>query len=120
MRAMARFHHLWIVEAELEIRNPVADTSRCERIFAALEKYASDDTDPYPAQAASTDDGWVELTFPVFAPTRFAALAAASAVLAEACRDADADVGVVRLTAGEGSDELVRYRDRTQAMEAER
>ena len=118
---MARFHHLWIVEAELEIRNPDADArSRCERLFAALERYASDDTDPYPAQAASNDDGWAEMTFPVFAPTRFAALAAASALLAEAARDADADVGVVRLTAGEGSEELVRYRGRTQAMEAER
>jgi hypothetical protein len=118
---MARFHHLWIVEAELEILNPAADDeSRCARIFAALEQHASDDTDPYPAQAASTDDGWAELTFPVFAPTRFAALAAASAILAEACRLADADVGVVRLTAGEGSDELLRYRGRTQAMEAER
>lgn len=118
---MARFHHLWIVEAELEIRNPGPESdSRCERLFAALERYASDDTDPYPAQAASNDDGWVEMTFPVFAPTRFAALAAASALLAESCRDADADVGVVRLTAGEGSDELVRYRESTQAMEAER
>jgi hypothetical protein len=118
---MARFHNLWIVEAELEIRNPIAESqSRCERIFAALERYASDDTDPYPGQAASTDDGWVELTFPVFGPTRFAALAAASALLAEACRDAEADVGVVRMTAGEGSEDLLRYRGRTQAMEAER
>jgi hypothetical protein len=118
---MARFHHMWIVEAELEIRNPAAEAqTRCERIFKALERYASDDTDPYPAQAASTDDGWVELTFPVFAPTRFAAVAAGTTVLAEACRDADADVGVVRLTAGEGSEDLLRYRARTQAMEAER
>jgi len=118
---MARFHHLWIVEAELEIHNPAGEAqTRCARIFAALGRFASDDTDPYPAQAASTDDGWAELTFPVFAPTRFAALAAASAILAEACREADADVGVVRLTAGEGSDDLLRYRGRTQAMEAER
>ena len=118
---MARFHHLWIVEAELEIHNPAGeDQTRCARIFAALERYASDDTDPYPAQAASSDDGWAELTFPVFAPTKFAARAAASAILAEACREADADVGVVRLTAGEGSDDLLRYRGRSQAMEAER
>jgi hypothetical protein len=118
---MARFHHMWIVEAELEILNPAAgEQTRCERIFAALERYASDDTDPYPGQAASTDDGWVELTFPVFAPSRFAALAAGSTLIAEACREAEADVGVVRLTAGEGSDDLLRYRNRAQAMEAER
>ena len=121
MRAMARFTHLWIVEAELEIRNPDTDTStRCERIFAALERYASDDTDPYPSQAAATDDCWVELTFPVFAPTRFAALASATTVLAEVCAETETDVGVVRLTAGEGSEELVRYRSRARAMEAER
>jgi hypothetical protein len=118
---MARFHHLWIVEAELEIRNPVdGDRTRCERIFAALERYASDDTDPYPAQAAARDDGWVELTFPIFAPTRFAAVAAGSAVLAQACTEAEADIGVVRFTAGEGSEDLLRYRGRTRAMEAER
>ena len=118
---MARFTHLWIVEAELEIRNPAAEAqSRCERIFAALERFASDDTDPYPAQAATADDGWVELTFPVFAPTRFAAVAAGTTLLAQACAEADADVGVVRLTAGEGSEELVRYRDRTKTMEAAR
>jgi hypothetical protein len=121
MRAMARFHHLWIVEAELEIRNPAAEAeSRCERIFAALERYASDDTDPYPAQAASNDDGWVELTFPVFAPTRFAALAAASTVLAQVCAEAECDVGAIRLTVGEGSEELLRYRERAATMEAER
>ena len=118
---MARFTHLWIVESELEIRNPAAEAkSSCERIFEALERYASDDTDPYPAQAANADDGWLELTFPVFAPTRFAAVAAGTTVLAEACRDAGAEVGVVRVTAGEGSEDLLRYRERTQAMEAER
>jgi hypothetical protein len=118
---MARFTHLWIVEAELEIRNPAAEAqSRCERIFAALERHASDDTDPYPAQAATNDDGWVELTFPVFAPTRFAALAAGATVLAGACAEAETDVGVVRLTAGEGSEELVKYRERTQSMQAVR
>ena len=118
---MARFHHLWIVEAELEIHNPAdGSDTRCERIFGALERFASDDTDPYPAQASSTDDGWIELTFPVFAPTRFAALAAASTVLAQACTEAEADVGAIRLTAGEGTDDLLRYRERTRAMEAER
>jgi hypothetical protein len=118
---MSRFHHLWIVEAELEIRNPAPDAdSRCERIFQALERFASEDTEPYPAQAATNDDGWAELTFPVFAPTRFAAVAAGATLLAEACAEADAEVGVVRLTAGEGSAELLRYRERTQAMEAER
>ena len=121
MRAMARFHHLWIVEAELEIRNPASEAdTRCERIFAALERYASDDTEPYPTQAASHDDGWIELAFPVFAPTRFAALAAAGTLLAQACAEAQADVGIVRLTAGEGSNDLVRYREQASAMEAER
>ena len=118
---MARFTHLWIVEAELEIRNPPDEAETCcERIFAALERYASDDTDPYPAQAANAGDGWVEVTFPVFAPTRFAAVACGATVLAEVSADAGADVGVVRLTAGEGSDDLLRYRDRTRAMEATR
>jgi hypothetical protein len=118
---MARYNHLWIVEAELEIRNPTAEgQTRCERIFTALERFASDDTDPYPGQAATSDDGWVEVTFPVFTPTRWAAIAAGASVLAEACKEADADVGVVRMTAGEGSDELLRYRERTQAMEAAR
>ena len=118
---MTRFHHLWIVEAELEIRNPVTDTdSRSERIFRAFERYASDDTDPYPGQAATSDDGWVELTFPVFSPTRFAALAAGAAMLAQVCAETDTDVGCVRLTVGEGSDDLVRYRERTSALEAER
>src|SRR3954452_9508320 len=121
MRAMARFHHLWIVEAELEIHNPTTDPdSRCERLFEALERFASDDTDPYPSQAASTDDGWVELAFPMFAPTRFAALAAAATLLAQVCAETDTDAGVVRLTAGEGSEELVRYRARAQSMEAVR
>ena len=118
---MARFTHLWIVEAELEIRNAAPEAeNRCERIFEALERYASEDTEPYPAQAANTDDGWVELTFPVFAPSRFAAVAAGAAMLAEVCAEAGCDLGVVRLTAGEGSDELLRYRERTQGMEATR
>lgn len=115
---MADFHHLWIVEAELEIRNPAAEAeTRCERLFAALEKYGSDDTAPYPAQVATNDDGWVECTFPIWAPTRWAAIAAGSAVLAEAAAQAECDVGVVRVGAGESSDELARYRDRTNRFE---
>jgi hypothetical protein len=118
---MARFHHLWIVEAELEIRNPAAEAeTRCERVFRALERYASDETEPYPTQVARTDDGWLELTFPTWAPSRWAAIAAGATVLAEACAEADVDVGVVRLAAGESSDELLRYRDRVHAMEEAR
>jgi hypothetical protein len=118
---MTDFHHLWIVEAEVEIRNPAADAeSRCERLFSALERYASDDTLPYPVQAASSDDGWVETTFPVWAPTRLAAIAAGATVLAEACTRAEVDPGVIRLAAGESSDELDRYHARVQAMEEAR
>jgi hypothetical protein len=118
---MADFHHLWIVEGELEIRNPASEaTTRCERLFAALERYGSDDTSPYPAQAASKDDGWVEVTFPIWAPTPLSAVAAGSAVLAEACATADIDLGVVRLSAAESSDELERYHGRVQAMEEAR
>jgi hypothetical protein len=118
---MADFHHLWIVEAELEIRNPAAEAeSRCARLFDALERYASEDTSPYPAQAATNDDGWVEMSFPVWAPNQWAAIAAGSAVLAEACAKADCDTGVARLTAAESSEEIDRYRDRVQAMEEAR
>jgi hypothetical protein len=120
MRRMTRFHHLWIVEAELEIRNPTsseADT-RCERLFRALERYASEDTEPYPAQVAAGDDGWLEVTFPTWAPTRLAALAAGATVLAEACATADIEPGVVRLAAGESSEELTRYDERVKSMDA--
>jgi hypothetical protein len=118
---MADFHHLWIVEAELEIRNPAngAET-RCERLFRALERYGSDDTAPYPAQAASTDDGFVEVTFPVWAPTQWAAVAAGAALLAQACAEAEVETGVVRVAAAESSDEINRYHDRVQALEAAR
>ena len=116
---MSRFHHLWIVEAELEIRNPAAEAeTRCERLFRALERYASEDTAPYPAQAAAHDDGWVDMTFPVWAPSRWAAVAAGATILAEACATADVDAGVVRLTAGESSEELLKYRERTRTLEA--
>jgi hypothetical protein len=118
---MTDFHHLWIVEAELEIRNPAAEArTRCERLFAALERYGSEDTEPYPAQAAALDDGWVEMTFPVWAATQWAAIAAGGAVLAEACARAEVDVGVARLAAAESSADLDRYHERVQAMESAR
>ena len=116
---MPRFHHLWIVEAELEVTNPATDgAARGDRVYEALERYASDETEPYPLQCRSTDDGWLELAFPVFAATRFAALAAGSALLAEACADAEAGIGVVRLTVGESANEIEGYRERFQRMEA--
>ncbi len=114
---MPRFHQLWIVEAEVEVRNPADDEPRCQRLFDALAQYASEETSPYPTQAARTDDGWVEVTFPVWAPTRWAAIAAGSALLAEACAASDVDPGVTRLAAGESSEELLRYRGRVHAME---
>jgi hypothetical protein len=114
-----RFHHLWIVEAELEIRNPEpGETARGERIFAALLRYASEDTEPYPVQCQRTDDGWLEITFPVFAANPFAALAAGSALLSEACASASADIGVVRLNVGESGHEIEGYRERFHQMEA--
>ncbi len=114
-----RFHHLWIVEAELEVCNPApAGDARGDRIFDALMRYASDDTDPYPMQCRRTDDGWLEITFPVWAATRFAALAAGSALLSEACAHAGADIGVVRLAAGESTQEIEAYRERFQQMES--
>ena len=115
---MPRFHHLWIVEAELEVRNPApGGDARGERIFEALMRYASDDTEPYPLRCQRIDDDWLEITFPVFAATQFSAMAAGSALLAEACTHAGADVGVVRLTAGESTNEIERYRERFHAME---
>ena len=116
---MPRFHHLWIVEAELEIRNPSsAPDARCERLYDALAQYASEETEPYPSQAASRDDGWMELTFPVWAPTQWAAVAAGATVLAEACARCAVEPGVVRLAAGESSSELTSYRNRTRDLEA--
>jgi len=117
---MPGFHHLWIVEAELEVRNPEGQDPRCERLFAGLAKFAGEETSPYPTQAAREDDGWVEVTFPVWAPTRWAAIASGAAVLAEACADSGMDVGVARVTAGESSEELLQYRDRTRGLEATR
>ncbi|HEV2812077.1 MAG TPA: hypothetical protein VGW10_02395 [Solirubrobacteraceae bacterium] len=116
---MPRFHHLWIVEAELEIRNPdPAGDARGDAIFDAVLRYATDDTEPYPVQCQRTDGGWLEITFPVFAATRFAAMAAGATLLSEACARADADIGVVRLTAGESTTEIEGYRERFQQMEA--
>jgi hypothetical protein len=114
-----RFHHLWIVEAELEIRNPSADAvATGDRVYAALERYATEDTAPYPTQCRRTDDGWLELAFPVWAPNRWAAVAAGATVLAEACAHAEVDVGTVRMAAGESFDELRDYRSRIHQMEA--
>ena len=116
---MPRFHHLWIVEAELEVTNPAPDgDSRGDRIYEALMRFASEETEPYPLQCQRNDDGWLELTFPVFAPTPFGALASASALLAGACADADADVPVVRMTVGESTNEIEGYRERFQQMES--
>src|SRR4051812_30148964 len=117
---MSRFHQLWIVDAELEIRNPApdADNSCGARIFEALEAYASDESAPYPAQVVREDDRWAEVTFPVWAPSRFAALAAGATVLAEACGRAAADTGVLRMAAGESVEELHEYRGRVHQMEA--
>ena len=117
---MPGFHHLWIVEAELEVRNPAGDDPRCERLFEALDKFAGEETSPYPTQAAREDDGWVEVTFPVWAATRLAAIASGAALLAETCAGSGVEVGVARLTAGESSEELLRYRDRTRNIEASR
>ena len=64
------------------------------------------------------DDRWLEITFPVWAPTRFAALAAGATVLAEACGRAEADTGVLRMAAGESAEELHDYRGRVHEMEA--
>ena len=115
---MPRFHHLWIVEAELEITNPGADhQSRCDSLYTELERYASEDTAPYPSRIARTDDGWVEVTFPVWAATQWAAVAAGATVLAEACARADVAAGVARMAAGESSEELLKYRNRVREME---
>jgi hypothetical protein len=118
---MARFHHLWVVSAELEIRNPTTSSNdaRCQRVYEALADYGSDETEPYPTQASRSDDGWLEASFPVWAPTRFAAVAAGATLLAEVCTACGVDVGVVRLAAGESADELHDYRARVHAMEVE-
>lgn len=115
---MARFHHLWVVQAEMEIRNPEPEReSRCERVYAALARFASDETEPYPTQVGTTDDGWLQIDFPVWAPTRWAAVAAGATILSEVCAVADVNAGVVRMGAGESADELKSYRTRVHDME---
>jgi hypothetical protein len=86
-------------------------------VYDALARYATEETTPYPSQIASTDDGWLELTFPVWAATQWAAVAAGATVLAEACARADVEPGIVRLAAGESSEELLKYRGRVREME---
>jgi hypothetical protein len=127
---MPRFHHLWIVDVELELRNPApqnrpgetlaadGDRSCAGRIYDALSRYATEESAPYPAEVVREDDRWLEVSFPVWAATRFAALAAGAAILAEACAHAGADTGVVRLAIGESAEELREYRGRVHEMEA--
>src|SRR3954452_16697543 len=119
---MSRFHQLWIVDAELEIRNPApdADNSCGARIFEALEAYASDESAPYPAQGGGQGATWGgggALTLPVCAPGRFAALAAGATVLAEVCGRAETETAVVRLAVGESAAELHGYRSRMHDQE---
>ena len=116
---MSRFHHLWVVDAEIEICNPAPDAedSCGERIYEALSRYASDESEPYPAQVVRQDDQWAELTFPVWAPSRFAAAAAGAAVLADVCAQAAVATGIVRLAIGASADELHGYRSRMRRME---
>jgi hypothetical protein len=111
---MTRFHHTWIVEVELEVTNP---HDRAQRIFDALATYGCEDTEPYPAQTTRADDRWLEVAFPVWAPTQWAAIAAGSSMLAEACARAGAEVGVVRVAAAESSRQHEQYRERVRAME---
>ena len=116
---MTRFHQLWIVDAEVEISNPEPDNdpSCGGRIYDALSRHATDESAPYPAQVVRADDRWLQVTFPVWAPTRFAAIAAGATVLAQACGLAAAETGVVRIGAGESVDELHQYRSRMHEME---
>jgi len=112
---MTRFHHAWIVEVELEVKNP---EDRAQRIFDALATYGCEDTEPYPVQATREDDRWLEVSFPVWAPTQWAAVAAGASMLSEACAVAGAEVGVVKVGAAESSREHEVYRERVRDMEA--
>jgi hypothetical protein len=116
---MPHFHHLWVIDAEFEIANPApeASASRGDRIVDALSRYAHEDSSPYPASVIRADDCWVEVTFPIWAPSRFAALSAGASVLAEVCASAGAQTSVVRLAAGESADELHGYRRRMHDQE---
>jgi hypothetical protein len=111
---MTRFHHTWIVEVELEVKNP---GHRADGIFEALAAYGCEDTEPYPSQVTRDDDRWLEVSFPVWAPSQWAAIAAGSAMLSEACARAGADVGVVRVGAAESSRGHEAYRGRVREME---
>jgi hypothetical protein len=111
---MTRFHHTWIVEVELEVKNP---DDRAQRIFDALAAYGCEDTEPYPAQVTREDDRWLEVSFPVWAPTQWAAIAAGASMLSDACARADAEVGVARIGAAESSREHEIYRERVRDME---
>ena len=112
---MTRFHHTWIVEVELEIKNP---EHRGQRIFDALAEYACEETDPYPTQVAREDDCWLEVSFPVWASSQWAAIAAGAAMLSDACARAGAEVGVVKVGAAESSRGHEDYRGRVREMEA--
>ena len=112
---MTRFHHTWIVEVELEVTNP---EHRAQRIFDALAEYGCEDTEPYPAQVTREDDRWLEVSFPVWAPSQWAAIAAGAAMLSEACARAGAEVGVVKVGAAESSRGHEAYRGRMREMEA--
>lgn len=109
-----RFHHAWIVEVELELKG---DGDCSERIFGALAAHGCDDTDPYPAQVTREDGAWLDVSFPIWAPTQWAAIAAGAATLADACTRAEAEVGVVRIGAAESSRGLESYRDRVRDMD---
>jgi hypothetical protein len=111
---MTRFHHTWIVEAELEVANP---EHRGQRIFDALAEYGCEETEPYPALTTREDDRWLDVAFPVWAPTQWAAIAAGAAMLSEACARAGAEVGVVRVAAAESSRGHEAYRERVRDME---
>jgi hypothetical protein len=116
---MSHFHHLWVVDAELEIANPApGSAASCgARVVEALSRFAHEDSAPYPASVIRADDCWLEVTFPVWAPTRFAALSAGASVLAEVCASAEARPGVVRLAVGESAEELHGYWQRMRDME---
>jgi hypothetical protein len=111
---MTRFHHTWIVDVELEVTNP---EHRAQRIFDVLAEYGCEDTEPYPSQVTREDDRWLEVSFPVWASSQWAAIAAGSAMLADACARAGAEVGVVKVGAAESSRQHEVYRDRVREME---
>jgi hypothetical protein len=111
---MTGFHHTWIVEVELEVTN--AD-DRAQRIFDALAAHGCEDTEPYPLQVTHEDGRWLEVSFPVWASSQWAAIAAGAAMLSEACARTDATVGVARIGAAESSREHEDYRTRLRQME---